>query len=174
MLVHMKKEQKGFTLIELIVTIAIAGILIGVGIPSLRDMIINNRVTAYTNDFVSALYLARSEAIKRGKRVALCKSTDYASCAGGGGWEQGWVVFEDENNDGVFAPAEVIQIHEPLASGVTLTGIGTTAIYISFLSDGSTQTLGGLPVAGQLTVTKSGKTRTINLSRIGRIQVTKP
>jgi type IV fimbrial biogenesis protein FimT len=57
----------GFTLLELMITIAIAGILVGVAIPSFTSIITSNRLTAYANELVTALNLARNEAVKRGR-----------------------------------------------------------------------------------------------------------
>lgn len=74
------KNPRGFTLIELIVTIAILAILLGLAAPSFRDLIENNRTATRTNDLVAALNFARSEAIKRGVDVSLCRTgADFAN-----------------------------------------------------------------------------------------------
>jgi len=166
--------QDGFTLLELMITVAIAGILLGVGVPSLRNMMINNRVTSYSNDFTSSLYLTRSEAVKRGTRVTMCKSTNGTACAAGGDWQQGWVIFEDDNSDGAFAANDVIQVHEAFATNVTLTGAGATGAYVSFIANGTAQTTSGIAQAGTMTVSMSGNTRTITLTSVGRVSVTHP
>lgn len=93
------KKQSGFTLIELLVTIAILAILLGIGVPSFRSMVESNRIRTVSNDLVSALQLARSEAVKRGVPITLCSSNDQASCSGA--WANGWVV----RNDAVAADA---------------------------------------------------------------------
>lgn len=93
---------QGFTLLELVVTMTIAGILFGIAIPSFNEAIKNNRLTTLANDFVTSLNLARSEAVKRGQRVSICASTDGVTCADPGDWTQGWIVFNNpDNNDQV-------------------------------------------------------------------------
>lgn len=90
------RPGRGFTLIELMITIAIAGILLAIGVPSMRDMIHQNRLTGHVNEFVAANLLARSEAIKRGSQVTLCRSANAESsntCStGAGNWSSGWLV----------------------------------------------------------------------------------
>ena len=99
------KRDYGFTLVELMVTLVIAAILLTAGVPSFTTLIKNNRLTTSTNELVGALTLARSEAVKRGLRVTVCKSADQASCdTSGTGWQQGWIVFTDENNSGTYNP----------------------------------------------------------------------
>jgi type IV fimbrial biogenesis protein FimT len=85
-------NQQGFTLIELMVTLAISAILLGIGVPSFRGMIENNRIAAASNDLVTGLQLARSEAINRGIPVVLCASSDQATCATTPVWINGWVA----------------------------------------------------------------------------------
>jgi type IV fimbrial biogenesis protein FimT len=93
------KRNTGFTLIELMVTLALAAIIVTMAIPSFQEVIRNNRLTTQANELVSALNLARSEAIKRGVRVTVCRSSNGTSCTGN--WEQGWIVYSDINGDGV-------------------------------------------------------------------------
>lgn len=78
------KNLRGFTLIELLITIAVASILLTLGIPSFQNIIRENRLATQVNEFVTALNMARGEAIRRGQNVSVTPS--------GGGWNDGWVV----------------------------------------------------------------------------------
>lgn len=89
------KTHFGFTLLELMMVIAIAAVLLTIGVPNLQTLLLNNRITSQLNSFSSSLALARSEAVKLNQRVVLCPSTDGASCASGTDWDAGWIVFVD-------------------------------------------------------------------------------
>lgn len=100
---YVMKRYKGFTLIELVVTIAIAAIVLTIGVPSFQSVILNNRLITQTNDLVTSLNLARSEAVKNGVRTVICQSSDGTSCTGDkAGWGKGWIVFSDLNTDDSF------------------------------------------------------------------------
>jgi len=112
-------RERGFTLLELMMTVAVAAILVVVGIPGMRSLVQNNRAAAASNSLVSALNLARSEALKRGTSVSVCASSDGASCSSD--WAQGWIVATDSAS-GTTAPAPgtVIQSWEGLDGGASL------------------------------------------------------
>lgn len=87
-------RQSGFTLVELMVTVAVAAVLTAVAVPGIRDFVMTNRRAASVNALVSALALARSEALKRGQRTSLCRSSDGLDC-NGSSWNAGWLVITD-------------------------------------------------------------------------------
>ena len=97
------QKQRGFTLIELMVTVALAAVLLAVGMPSMRSFIQNGRITAVTNELVAALMVARSEAIRQNSTACVCPTTTAANatpvCAASSNWETGWIAFSDFNGD---------------------------------------------------------------------------
>ena len=138
-------DIKGFTLVELMVTLTIAAILLTMAVPSFSEFVKNNRLVTQTNDLVTTLNLARSEAIKRGDRVTVCKSSDQLSCSGSGSWDQGWIVFADVAGDGVVTDpsTNIIRVHGQLSGNVTLKGDTNLAAYVSYASSGATRQIGG-------------------------------
>jgi type IV fimbrial biogenesis protein FimT len=92
-------RSAGVTLLEMMMTVAIVAVLGGIAAPSFTGMIRDNERTAAVNSFVHALYLARSEAIKRGRIVSVCKSSDGSTCNRAGAWSDGWMVFVNDDAD---------------------------------------------------------------------------
>lgn len=88
----MKKTSFGFTLVELMVVIAILGIAASLGLPSFVPMISKVRLDGEINAVVVGLNFARSEAVKRGLTVSVCPSTNGTSCADISNWSGGWIV----------------------------------------------------------------------------------
>lgn len=86
----MKNRISGFTLIEMMVTLAVLAILVTVAIPNYQAFVLNSRMTAQANDFLASLQLARSEAIKRNASVTMS--------AKGDGWEDGWQITDAGDN----------------------------------------------------------------------------
>ncbi len=117
----------GFTIIELMVAVAVLAILVSLAAPSMRATLQNNRATAQANQLVTALNLARSEAVKRGSIVALCSSEDGNACRTDDAfdWSDGWILFDD-NNDALIgdpvinSPDEVLRAWGALAGDTTL------------------------------------------------------
>lgn len=114
----MKNRNRGVTLIELMTAVAVIGVLIAVAIPSFRTFTNDSRTTATTNDLVTALNLARSEALRRASNVVVCASSDQATCGDADDWVSGWIVFADSNaNYTLDAGAETVLRAWPAAAG---------------------------------------------------------
>jgi type IV fimbrial biogenesis protein FimT len=95
-------EQKGFTLVELLITMVVVSILLATAVPSFMQFIKNNRVTGQANSYVVSIHVARNEAVKRGAGTTLCAANaDLDDCSNSNDWSSGWIVFSDLNRDGV-------------------------------------------------------------------------
>ena len=131
--------RNGFTLIELMVTIAIAAILLALAVPSFRALLIANQMTAQTNDLVSDLAFARSEAIKRGVTVTACFANTPTTCGAGNIWTQGWIVFVDAGTTGDSTGDTILRSHEALRGNNTLVNNGASAgtHFISYFPSGT-------------------------------------
>ena len=141
---NMDKEP-GFTLVELLITIVVATILLAAGVPAFQSFIKNNRVTAQANDLVSAIQLARSEALKRGVNTVVCASNKPAECTGKDTWADGWIVFSDpDRNNALDSDADkclakkdcIMRTSKGLSHGSTLTIAPDPAVFLCFLPTG--------------------------------------
>jgi type IV fimbrial biogenesis protein FimT len=138
--------QRAFTLIELIVVIAVAAILVSVGIPSFQNLINSNQLTSVTNEFVTALHYTRSEAIKRGARVTMCRrvldddNNPQCGVSGDGkGWEAGWLIFVDPSDIAQFnsdAGESLLRVHDAIGFASQLRGNSNVAEFVSYLGSG--------------------------------------
>lgn len=133
------KKHRGFTLIELMITLAVVGTAITLAVPGFARFIRDQQLTTQANDFRTSLNIARSEAIKRGAPVAMCASDDSASCSGNNDWDNGWIVFTDDGpTPGTVEGGSgevVLRVHDGVGGGTTLTADGG-AVFIRFQGDG--------------------------------------
>lgn len=143
--INTNRYKAGFTLVELIITLTIAGILIALAGPAMQTFILDQRLTTQANDFIADLNLARSEAIRQASNVVICKqggSVSSPSCSTSATWGAGWVVFVDTGNppDGALASNEsVLRIRQSLdGSSNTLNAIPNTTNSIVFTNAGLT------------------------------------
>lgn len=169
-------KVSGFTLLELLITLAVMAGILMVAIPNMADMSTATRIEAQANAFLSAVHLTRNEAIKRNARVVLCKSDTGSSCSTDGGWESGWVVFHDVNNNAALDAGEaVIQRKQALPPNMLLRGKGPVSSYISYTSIGVTKLSSGAFQAGTLTLctpsSDSGEARRIVINKTGRPRI---
>jgi type IV fimbrial biogenesis protein FimT len=142
---HDMQKIRGFTLIEVMVTIGIVAILIGLAIPSFKYMIQTNTISSNVNNFLGDMRYARSEAIKRGGNVVMCRSDspEAASpvCATGSTntWVTGWMIFHDLNGNGTWdsgPPIEpILRVQGPIIAMDSITATGATNSFV-FKSSG--------------------------------------
>lgn len=125
----MKKAQQGFTALELMIVVVILAVLTTMAAPSLRDMLVRNRLGTVSGDLAFDFAYARSTAIQRGLRVGICASQAPHSTCNGTDWAQGWMLYTDAASDGFTAGTDtVLRVHEPLPAGYTLTATPATLV----------------------------------------------
>lgn len=149
----MKTRLIGFTLIEMMVTIAVLGILVAIALPGFRAFVIDSRMTAQANEFLAALTFARSEAIKRNASVTLSAKS--------GNWANGWVVTD--------ANGATLRDHAALEGSSTLTG-GATAL--TFTSNGQASATLTFNLCNPDTEIAPGRDIVVSVS--GRASIIKP
>lgn len=115
-------KTQGFTLLELMITLAVAAIMMSIALPSFMSLIRDSRMTANTNDFLTALNYARSEAVTRNVDVIVQSN---------GSWEAGWDIYIDANGDNLVNADERLKTHSALATGYTLNAAISSVVYES-------------------------------------------
>lgn len=173
----------GVTLIELVVTVAVAAVLLTVAIPSFQSMTAKNRVAGLTNELGAALQLARSEAVKRGKTVTVCKSADpteavttttpSCSSTNTAPWPNGWLVFVDEGTRGTRDGTNdtLLKVGQPDTNNAVQAGADFFD-YVSYLPNGASSGTGD-PTARTLTVCIAPEQREIVIGMTGQISITR-
>jgi type IV fimbrial biogenesis protein FimT len=170
--------QAGYTLVELLVVVALGSIVLSIAVPSMTAMLTAQRSNAAGSSFLASLNLARVEAIKRNARVVLCKSSGGVSCDLTGGWNQGRITFHDVNNNAALdADEQLIERHGAMPDGLSLTGNSQVANYVSYSASGSAKLVSGAFQAGTftfcLTPASSAEVQQIVLSSTGRARARK-
>lgn len=179
--IQRSKSQRAFTLIELMVTIAIAAVLMTIAVPSMTSFLGNNRVAATTNTLVHSLQVARAEAIKRSMPAGVCTSNDptsaAATCDAGAGYSSGWIVYADTNLNGTREVGEdIIHIAEEVSPAFTFTPTAQFSDQIYFNDSGGSITTAGQPIAGSININFSGgeEIRDVFVAANGRINAETP
>lgn len=174
--------QRGFTLVELLVTMSLAGILAYTAIPSLTVFKRNAELTSATNALVGSIAAARSEAMKRGLNAMIVPSSNND-------WAGGWVVFVDVNRNGSYDAATDVTIsqQEALQDYFSVTGAGTASPvsgskYIMFDASGYGRLASGGYSGSTLSIARNdlasgellAQTRRIKVATTGRVRSCKP
>ncbi len=130
----------GFTLQELMMTVCIGAVVMGLAVPSFKKLITDSRTTAAANELVVALAYARSEAIKRGKQVTVKHKGETNRV-----WREGWEIFTDNNGDGTLNTMdELLKTNDALPEGYTLSTGANYAKWVAYEATGLSHGNSGL------------------------------
>lgn len=161
----MNNKTLGFTLIELMIVLSIVGITLGIAVPSFQALIASNRLTTSANNLVSALQLAKSEAIKSNFLTIVSKNTT---------WANGWVVFSDKDQDGAQATdgtEPTIGSFDALSSGFKLTATLAYANKVTYRPDGRSTIDGSFVFCSPAS---TADFRRVVIAATGRVRVETP
>ena len=171
------RRPAGFSLVELLAGTTVAAVLSALAIPAMTGMLVAQQTTSLVNALVASIHFTRGEAIKRNGRAVLCKSADGQTCSASGGWEQGWIVFHDRDNNAVPLAGEPVLLRQGPSPGLRLSGNMPVARYVSYSATGSAKLMSGAFQAGTFTLCPvSGPptlARLIILSPTGRPRIYK-
>ncbi len=167
LIVAARSRTLGFTIIEMMITIAILAVLVAAVAPSFIETIRMSRLQTQSNALFTSLMLARSEAVKRNYPVVVCKSADGAACTAAGNWEQGWLVFPDKDRDSTLdADEPVIRAVGALGGGNTLRSGANYANRVTYRPDATASQADAFRLCGSNAVDEEA--RQISVSLTGR------
>jgi type IV fimbrial biogenesis protein FimT len=172
------RKEEGLTLLELLVSFSLLIAIVAVSVPSVARLSDRSRAVALANSFLADLQLARSESIRRGVPVVVCKRAGD-NCAQIGGWHQGWFVFADVNNNASKdSDEETIRMGDVVPRGWKILGNSTVRSYVSYHPLGQTKLINGGFQAGTLLICNASDPgtaiRRIVINSRGRARVTDP
>ena len=166
------QRQRGVTLIELMVALTIFALLLGLALPSFRNFVASNRLSGTAQEFLAALQLARSEAIKRGTQITLRHNATPGSRDWG---TSGWTLFVDTNGNGALDVGElVLRDGGALTAPLTMMSSASFASFIAFGRDGRLTSAGGAFVLCEGSALKEGnqaRNRAVLVNGAGRVRI---
>jgi type IV fimbrial biogenesis protein FimT len=165
----------GFTLVELMVVVAIGALLLAAAVPAWGDWLATTELANHAHRLANSMALARVEAVKRGQRVNLCRAPDGRHCRGAGGWEAGWLVHVDADGDAVNGDGEpVLRAEGPAPAGIYVRANRPVDSYVSFNALGQARLVNGGLQMGTLVVCRRGlPAHRIVLANSGRVRLEK-
>jgi type IV fimbrial biogenesis protein FimT len=162
-------RRRGFTLIEMLIALAVGALLVALATPDWRSQRARSELRDRANALVEVMGVARSEAVKRGRRVDVCPSGGASECIEGASWEGGWLTVID--NDAAPQPT-ILRREGPARSGISIRTSRPLADYVSFTSLGHARRHDGALQMGTFTVCRSGQEAVnVVLANSGRTRV---
>jgi len=160
---------KGASLMDVLMTLAVASLLFGIGIPGFQGYLANSQLVSNINLLSRSLALTRSEAVKRNRHVVICKSRDQQNCTTTGSWRQGWIIFEDRLPDRQRSNDEpLIFVKSELPATIHLDYAAfRSSNFIAFRPTGITKTNGTFTLCYNQ---EADSARALILSKTGRIR----
>ena len=145
-----RTAQRGFTLIEMMVAVALTGLLLSMAVPALQQFTSNARQTSTINDFVSSMHIARSTAVTTNFRTTVCASANGVSCQAVS-WDEGWIVFGDRDSDQAVDADETIVASSDGADGLDIRS-AEFGQFLMYRPNGRVMTASAAGNSGQFTV----------------------
>ena len=163
----------GWTQAELLVAMAIGAMLLTLALPHYRTWLAAYELRNAAEQLAAGMAVARSEAIKRGHRVNLCKSADRRHCADSGSWDAGWVLYADLNVDGRVDDDEpLLRSDGPVRPGIRVVANRPLDDYVSYTSLGHARLLDGALQMGSFRVCRAGQAAwKVVLANSGRVRL---
>jgi len=171
------KAFGGFTLIELMVSVAIVALMIGLAVPSYRYSINSSRISSDSDSLLSALQLARTEAIRRGLSVTVCGSNATGSaCSGSNNWKTGWLVFVDLNNNASYDAGDTLVRRQSALTSANAVIADNNTSAVRFNREGIASGLANDPVTVTFSPPTNSSTqkRCLVISMAGRMLIQRP
>jgi type IV fimbrial biogenesis protein FimT len=166
------KFVEGMTLLDLIISLSITVVMLGIAVPGTSTFITANRIAGQVNDLSSAIALTRSEAIRRNQHVVICKSADGNSCTRSGRWDIGWLVYVDANMNRKWdSKKRVLHVQGKVPDGYTIrySAFGSRH-YVAYRPTGHTRTNGTFYICKPKEMKRS---RALILTKSGRVRLSK-
>jgi len=168
---HQLRRQRGLTLMELLQTVGIVAIVLSFGVPSMTSMVRKNQAVTYTNEILSTIHAARSQAMQNVVQITICKSKDQVRCTAGANWRTGWIAFADRNQNQVRDMGddaeEIVYAHARLDDSYAMQS-DAFADWIAFRPNG--MAIGSNGNAGMIELCNSSHpdvNRAVSISRTG-------
>ena len=190
-----RRKTSGFTLVEMLIVVSISAILLSMAVPSMKSMLNRSRVDTVTDELATALFFVRSEALKRRMDVVLCVSnstgTDCETDEANYDYAHGWLIYMDCDDNGEYGgtgnaataltcdldgngtaeTAELLKVHEPLDTHISVTGNGNYDASIGYSMSGRVNGIGGSITVDLLTINNGGvSAKKIIVANTGRIR----